>query len=332
MPTICDRLKRNVLFGSESRWEAEHTALREYLGELYPGLEDLLSVPDPPVSWYPPVTDALSLTDHLIASEKALRKGVGVAELINLRLLIERAVVDTLTPSGESPEADDRLHLVERFTSWAFSVNEPLSVVSTNYDTICDFALLEKAHKLGLADRVDFGMSWRHVTHGGVVHRLAAPSLSILKLHGSLNWLHCPACDCIYINRKGNINRLGFYDKIVDANTCHCGYAPLRPVIVAPSFAREIRNSNVFSVWQSALEALRRADSWILAGYSLPSEDYSIRAILQRAYYGRDDRELKVTVVQHQPDPMTEWRYRLLFPDCDFVTCGFADFLAEQGA
>jgi len=333
MPMICERLNSEDLFGRGQQAETRHQLLHGYLRRLFPGLDRLIAETGDDVSLYPPVTDALSLADHLISGDNALGKDIGAAELSEFRGLMEHAIMRTLGLSDESHrQSSDRDKLVSRFTTWAFRAAVPFSVVSTNYDTICDFALLQKVRALGQTTNVDFGMSWRSVSTGSIVHRPLTPSLSILKLHGSLNWLHCPACDAIYINRQSNIHALGFRDKITDANTCHCDYAPLRPVLVAPSFAREIRNANVFSVWQGALEALRNAKSWILAGYSLPPEDYAIRAILQRAYHGRTHENLNVTVVQHGQDPATEWRYRLLFPDCTFVSTGFARFLAEGSA
>jgi hypothetical protein len=40
----------------------------------------------------------------------------------------------------------------------------------------------------------------------------------------------------------------------------------------------------LLEIWQTALEALREAETWYIIGYSLPPEDVAIRTILLRAY------------------------------------------------
>ena len=61
----------------------------------------------------------------------------------------------------------------------------------------------------------------------------------------------------------------------------------------------------------AALEDLRCADEWIMAGYSLPSEDVAIRSLLLRAFHARRARatgesasgkELRVRVVLFERD------------------------------
>ena len=105
--------------------------------------------------------------------------------------------------------------------------------------------------------------------------------------------------------------------------------ARYRAVIVAPSLVRTIADANLLNIWMSALEALRRADQWIFAGYSLPSEDIAIRSILVRAYHGRGGvpRLPRVRVVQLAPDQGMERRYRLLFRMPPSSTGGFEQFI-----
>ncbi len=315
-------------------WRGGHDGtLGDYLRRLFPGLDALVEgdVELDAGRLFPLITDALSLVDHLIANNSALGKRMNGEELAEFRLLMDQAIAETLASSSAADgTGEDRAGSLHDLARWAFSGNEPFAMVSTNYDTLCDFALLKEARRRGITERIDFGMSWRAVQSGHMVQRPAKPGLSILKLHGSLNWLRCPACDAIYINRVADINALGFRREITDGNTCHCEYAPLCPVLVAPSFVREIRSPGLLSIWQSALEVMRRSRQWILAGYSLPPEDYAIRALLQRAYSSREHDELSITVIQHRPDPATEWRYRLLFPECRFVTSGFREFLGER--
>jgi hypothetical protein len=73
---------------------------------------------------------------------------------------------------------------------------------------------------------------------------------------------------------------------------------------------------------------MRTADEWIIAGYSLPSEDIAIRSILLRAYHGRGRRQPpRITVVQQGREDETEGRYVTLLPSCTFTYDGFEQFI-----
>jgi hypothetical protein len=104
----------------------------------------------------------------------------------------------------------------------------------------------------------------------------------------------------------------------------------VRAVLVAPSMVRSVQEPNLLTIWRSALESLRVADEWILAGYSLPAEDIAIRSILLRAHHGRGKRPPPtIRVVQLGCDPALENRYRLLFRECTFEYGGFERFAAS---
>ena len=100
-------------------------------------------------------------------------------------------------------------------------------------------------------------------------------------------------------------------------------------MIVAPSMVRTIHDPNLLTIWRSALEAMRIADEWIIAGYSQPPEDIAIRSILLRAYYGRGRKRKPPTirVIQRDQEKATEDRYKLLFPGCRFEYGGFERFV-----
>jgi hypothetical protein len=145
-----------------------------------------------------------------------------------------------------------------------------------------------------------------------------------------LNWLKCPLCGFVYINTTGSIFQQAFReDKIDYNNTCVCGHGPVRAVIVAPSMVRSIQDPNLLTIWRAALESMRTAKEWVIAGYSLPPEDIAIRSIFIRAYHGRGrkNKPPKIRVVQRSKDTKMESRYRLLFPDCAFEYGGFEKYV-----
>jgi hypothetical protein len=119
----------------------------------------------------------------------------------------------------------------------------------------------------------------------------------------------------------------------------------LQSLLVAPSFVRDIRDPNLLSTWNGAFEALRRAQEWIIVGYSMPPEDVAIRSMFFRAYQSRkrDGDDTRIRVFQKRwidpklpagiqdyerkkPDPI-EANFKLLFPKCEYSVGGFEEFV-----
>jgi hypothetical protein len=223
-----------------------------------------------------------------------------------------------------------------------------VTMISSNYDIEIEQKLYSRLGYHDVFDRVDFGTSMRNPDRGTVCRRPENAHFGVYKLHGSLNWLRCDLCDNVYVNPVGAIAYLSFllgddaerhkreepwleHLETKGANTCHCGYRPLRHMIVAPSFVRAVRDPILLEVWRSALEALRQADEWIIVGYSLPPEDVAIRSMLLRAYQGRDTKERpRIVVVQKAETEPELTRYRLLFPQRCYVAGGLEAYLDSR--
>ncbi len=334
-PTIRDELPKHELFplaSNRKRELAKTKRLTDYLTRLLP------SVFDEDVT-LPLITDVLSLVDLLLETGEVALPKMSTAELEDLRTLLEEAVIQVIDAGHDEARTDPAL---DRLTDWLLGFagddGPPATVVSTNYDTLVESVLYEKllfvpeAQGTPLGEVVDLGVSWREHATGKyletVHHPPVAPRVRVLKLHGSLSWLKCPLCGFIYVNTTGNIVEQAFReDKIDYNNTCVCGHGPVRAILVAPSMVRSVRDPNLLTIWRSALEALRKADDWIVAGYSLPPEDIAIRSILIRGYHARAKQPPpRIRVVQPKADPVMEGRYRLLFPDCEFEYGGFKQY------
>jgi hypothetical protein len=128
-------------------------------------------------------------------------------------------------------------------------------------------------------------------------------------------------CGHIVISVTQRISSLEFWHRTSKYNECYCD-GRLRSVIVTPSIVRDVRDANLLSIWNAALEDLRQAHQWIFIGYSLPPEDVAIRSLLLRAFHIRRSKRLRVRVVQYVPpehrgnnDALERARYRAFFPD-----------------
>jgi NAD-dependent SIR2 family protein deacetylase len=313
LPEIYERLASDE-FGDEHVDEWRGPLLR-FLDHLMPGgrKAGLLMI-----------TEVLSVIDHCLASGEDLLPNSSLKSLtlIQARWLLERAMAIVIR---------DRLHKQElrpkKIVEWIAKHQRrgtEVSVLSTNYDSSLDCALFRWRLDDWNSDYADtdFGFTWRDPDDGKLVHPSANPRIRLLKLHGSLNWLLCHRCGHIYVNFSGSIVQLADCEGVY--SRCECGYEPLRAVLVAPSLVRQYRERNLLSVWRSATEALRLADRWVFAGYSLPAEDVGIRALLMRAAFCRDETA-RVDVVNLGDEPLK--RYRQLFPKCRYTADGLKSFV-----
>jgi SIR2-like domain len=166
--------------------------------------------------------------------------------------------------------------------------------VSTNYDILIDNALTE-AYKYGLD--LDYGADFRNFDRPGDWTRpRRSKSVFLFKPHGSLNWLFCPTCGELEITpkEKGVVRLISEY---ADKTCRECGsiYAP---VIVPPTFYKDLNNVFLSWIWNRTDVALRHAKHIIFCGYSFPDADIHIKYLLKRAQTNRS-QEMTITVVNH---------------------------------
>jgi NAD-dependent SIR2 family protein deacetylase len=302
---------------------------------------------------FPLITNVLSLVDGAIDSGLTPVPGLSHEKLLRLRSLLEWAVCTAIHPRSNPRGSTETLKAFEGWLTKLQTRGEPLTLITTNYDVTVEERLYApyyrraaaRNRKVSLAGRAaniscdahgdiaadfDFGMTWRAPLDGDerLFERPPKPKVRCYKLHGSLNWLRCDVCDHLYINPDWAINEV-VYERASSWNTCECGSrARLRPVIVAPSFIRSLRDTNLGQVWRHAVEALRKADQWVIIGYSFPDEDVAIRSLLMRAYHSRSKPPKVIVVARNNHAPLKD-RYRSHFPDAEFRVQGLARALAR---
>lgn len=334
LPRILERLEREQLFENtvgEKKGGQDRKTLEGYIRGLLPGLEILRQSE----SQLPLITDLFSLVDYSLENNNALPIGSdGVLQ--DCRNLLVHAIADVLLDDFEEdwddsdPIQRQQQKTLEALAKWYLNQDSQVSLVTTNYDIGLEYELCNRMQQKGIKRVVDLGFDWRDPGSGDQQFRPEGASLRAFKLHGSLDQLRCPLCGFVYYNEFGTIVHQAFAEESNDENTCHCQTAPrLQVNIVSPSFVRDIRDANLLSVWRSALEALRTASRWVIAGYSLPPEDLAIRSLLIRAYAAAPKKP-DVAVVQHGKDALPA--YQALFPACTYITGGMEEFLREQSS
>jgi hypothetical protein len=321
-PLIIEKINNKTLFDGN---ENEQIELQSFIGNLLPGIKKLT------VTQYPMITDILSLLDHTIINGNTIWNKGKNKDLQYYRHLFEKAIFEVLDiqfSQNNKYNLGYKPAVLRQFTNWIFQNHKEnyFSIVSTNYDIAVEQEVYNylRESKEKIPQVVDFGVNWRDVELDFINLRPFNPKIGIFKLHGSTNWLKCNLCNHIYINTSGTIYHQAFRNDIDDYNSCDCGNAPLNSLIIAPSLAREIQDTNLPHIWNNALEQLRIADEWIIIGYSFPPEDLNIKSMFLRAFNGRNTKP-KITVVQRGEE--VKPRYEAIFDEIDYITGGLEKFI-----
>jgi len=220
----------------------------------------------------------------------------------------------------------------------------PATIISTNYDLVMDNALFVASRP-----NLNYGFSVRARVRRGAVPGLptraeearyfvACPEdplirtgqIPLLKLHGSLNWLYCPRCDELDVFPGVKV-AVEILDSPATGRCAmlHCT-GRYEPILVGPSLEQRYSNRILQETWARAEASLTHAETLTIVGYSMPSADYLIRAMLTRQFSRRSDR---VTVVTHRDETDAArfadlaMNFRRVFPMCEIYPNGFRSFV-----
>jgi NAD-dependent SIR2 family protein deacetylase len=276
---------------------------------------------------YPGLPMLLSLLDTAIERNQDYGPGCNAPEVRELRQLVEYAVYQYIKRTTRNAKP---YH--QELVTWLNRNGEEPSIVSLNYDTLVDDAL--RATKPGHFP--DYGCDLAPPAE----HESAESFGKLFKIHGSLNWLYCSACNCLEaVAAKTGAHQQAFSAAGYPCSTkrgggSRCG-ARMRHIIITPTHKKRYGNPHITSVWLGAERALRAAERAILIGYSLPWDDVEVIYLLQRGLaHLKDGRQ--ITVVEHagedKPKEIDKHevgkRYALIFGrDIDWQPVGFKAWL-----
>lgn len=201
--------------------------------------------------------------------------------------------------------------------------------VSTNYDTLIDQALAR------FNAQINYGISFTEGIEDALASTQKDSSLgvSLCKVHGSLNWYYCPTCNSLrLVNDQQCIFKLLQDSSLVRCSKCHSVRVP---VIVPPTFFKDMSNSFINIVWHKTEMNLAEVSHLIFCGYSFPNADMHIKYLIKRIQTNRTDR-LKITVINNYPGKMQhkiveeKERYlRFLGQEVLFTDSTFEDFCSQ---
>jgi NAD-dependent SIR2 family protein deacetylase len=324
-----------AVFAKKLRLSAEDT--RGRVKKLVQLLEtDFHVIAGQPKEHYPGLPLFMSLLDTALERREVFTQW-DVTTLAELREAIEIGMFDVLEQALDKFPTNNHFHLLNR----EFPAPEIPRVITTNYDLVADAALIE----VSKTRQPPGALPNYHCALSNIDALATLPRFgSVLKLHGSLNWLFCRTCQRLELGATAST---GFLSKLkavhdlkssltADGAPCSVCGRPLRPLLVAPSHLKDYRNPHLSQVWYEAQRVLRQADRVVFVGYSLPDDDVEVVYLLKRGLAHLTDPK-QFTVIEYCKEnpgiPLAEHsvgrRYRALFGDVDWCAAGLDAWLSN---
>lgn len=286
-------------------------------------LRDLFHVlPGAEKESYPGLPMLMSLLDTALERRQPLHPAWDTNAISEMRLAIELGIFDVLEDALRKAPTNNHWQLLQKF----FPVPAEPCVISTNYDLIIDTAMMA----IGQERLPEGRLPDYHCGISTPFYKNEWPHFgTLLKLHGSLNWLHCRTCHRLEIGASESRRFLKVLGRLVgptleqtytpDGSLCPTCQTKLRPLLVAPTHLKDYRNPHLAQVWYEAERVLRECSRAIFIGYSLPEDDVEVIYVLKRSLAHLSPAQ--ITVVEYDPsNPVLSAhsvgrRYRTLFGD-----------------
>jgi hypothetical protein len=264
---------------------------------------------------YPPTFEqVLTPVDVCLSKSEALSSEWDYDKLVELRddLLYSLALTLDKTSRGSGKTHNEFISKLFRKS------RKDVSFISFNYDIILDNALEKLRESNGLY--VDYGVDFRNLEDW--TPPIPGESISLLKLHGSLNWLLCPTCNSIKITpRKKGV--LGIWTNF---ELCERDHTRQRPLLIAPTWVKLYDNPWLVQVWTKAESILRQSEKVVFIGYSLPDSDVHIRYLLLKSLYRRKTSPSVSVVTTTNGKAQASKRFGGLFKGTKCLPIGFERF------
>jgi len=190
----------------------------------------------------------------------------------------------------------------------AGQAGDPFSFISLNWDTLLEDSVYESICKVKGLRKLDIDYCCRTTpfdskgphTPSILQKSRGIYNLKLLKLHGSVNWMHCPNCGLLYTTVGDSVGSNLTLASRIECRNCRrrygegaAGLPTLEHLFVTPTFLKVFDNVHLKMIWHNAYHELAEAAEVVFIGYSFPDADYHLRALLKRAL----SPKCKITVV-----------------------------------
>ncbi|MBN1861910.1 MAG: hypothetical protein JW840_10695 [Candidatus Thermoplasmatota archaeon] len=283
---------------------------------------------------FPSFEEALGIIELALQKEEIFGPTYPSAKLQTIRknlvlsmgLAIQRCPLNT---EGAHNRLISRLHRKSHFKQ------DEYNFISFNYDILLDKALMNLFED---SIFLDYGIEfinedpkYTNDSFGLWESARDKDSITLLKPHGSLNWMYCQNCGSVYIkgDKKSNFFQSGYLQKIEQCLKDQC---ILDWIIEPPSYFKKYNNIFLQNIWKRAYDILSKADKIIFIGYSMPEVDIWFKYLLKKSCFGK---KKKITVIDPSPldclpKDQLAYKYERFLGSIDYYQTTFRTFAGNH--
>jgi SIR2-like domain len=310
--------------------------------ELASFFRAFFGIETPPTKPYPTFEEALGIIELALQNAESLRGFPASSNEPHLQRLRDHLIFLICLLLERKLQTSPPLHHNALLRQLYESGELPnTTFLSFNYDILLDNALTDARNRCGYD--LDYGIDFANFEFlAGDANEWDPPqrdrSLLLLKLHGSLNWLHCPTCVDLTLTPKEKGAAWILTDP-ANARCRRCGTLAV-PLVIPPTYFKAMSNFHLRAVWRHAEKKLTHANRLVFCGYSLPDADMHVKYVLKRAEVNRGTTPDVYILNNHRGKKKSrkedeEERYRRLFSDHNrvrFTTYSFKDLCSRGTA
>lgn len=221
-------------------------------------------------------------------------------------------------------------------------------VINLNFDQFFELALLD----LPLDVIVDYGLDYfelspdEDVLCHGILPKVSRPpkssemrKITLLKIHGSLNWGICSECKSLMTTVRTPIIRVNDYIKKLqkgrkqfkERELC-CEQFAVEPLIVIPKLysRRGYENNYLKETSETAITEISNAENVVFFGYSLSESDLYVRNLFEKAKSIRKNRSWKNVLVINRSIASIKENYEGIFENVEFIETTSSKYIQDE--
>lgn len=195
-------------------------------------------------------------------------------------------------------------------------------VITTNWDTLAERVLSDN-NRWTPRDGYGFQVQLKYVDSNGrplsftsdVTRTIPESSdVKVLKLHGSYGWRQKKGSSELYLKSASYLQYLPIKNSkqdiyVIDSGAPSYDQYDVNPVMIYPSFFKQLKWPQLQSIWYQASKAMNEADEVHVIGYSLPESDTALRTLLNTIKFRLEENTIKRVTID-DPDSETRERWK----------------------